>query len=155
MRPITICARLGATKQEVQGTLRPAAACSEIVDLQEILGKSTAQAEAGHLCRKASGRGLAGCVSWVGQGLGITRARKTVLARLMESTDLTPTCPRSPGWREGSAKDQWHLPALLSPERAVLTSAPLASLLKLVDLVPPCVSLVLFELLSCFGAQRE
>lgn len=41
-----------------------------------------------------------------------------VLASLMASSDLAPTCTRLAGWEKGSTKEQRLLPALLSPERA-------------------------------------
>lgn len=45
-------------------------------------------------------------------------------------------------WEEGSTKEQWYLPAFLSQRKL-----PLQLLLKPGNLVPPCMSLVLFELL--------
>ena len=55
-------------------------------------------------------------------------------------------CPA--GWvgRE-CIKEQQHLPALLTPGKAALTPALIAIALKLVNLVPSCRSLTLFELL--------
>lgn len=48
-------------------------------------------------------------------------------------------------WEESSIKEQWCLPALLSQRKL-----PLQLLLKPDNLVPPCMSLVLFELLFFF-----
>ena len=64
--------------QEVQGMLRPIAACLVFVDLWEILEKSTAQAKAGLLCEKATERGsyLLGQV----ESQAITRVGWMVLA---------------------------------------------------------------------------
>lgn len=70
-----------------------------------------------------------------------------VLARLMESRDLVSAL----GWlggRRAPQRKQWHLLVLLSLERAVLILAPPALMLILVNFVPPCISLALFELLS-------
>ena len=48
---------------------------------------------------------------------------------------------------EDSTKEQWHLPALLSPEWAALSPVPPVLPLKLVNSAPRCLSLVPFELL--------
>lgn len=58
-----------------------------------------------------------------------------------------PTCAGPTGWWEHSAEEQRHLPALLSPEPAVPTPSFPALTRKLVNLVPPSMSLVLFQLL--------
>ena len=70
-----------------------------------------------------------------------------VLFRLMETTDLTLICARLTGWKKSSTKEQWYLPALLFPEEVAPNPASLVLTLKLVKLLSPHMSLVLFELL--------
>lgn len=93
---------------------------------------------------KATGSSSAWCMSWVRWGLGIIKAGQTVLARLMESTDLTPThvC-RLVRFQQ---REQWHCQHFCL-ETAVLTPAPPAFSPKLVNSVPPHISLALFKLL--------
>lgn len=59
---------------------------------------------------------------------------------------------------EGLAKEQWCLPALLSPEGAALTSAPTPALpaltLQPVSSAPPCVLLLLLQLLPLHRSQE-
>lgn len=83
---------------------------------------------------------------------GITRTGCTVLVRLMESRDLAHL-----GWIcwVGSTKEQWCLSARLSPEIAALILAFPGLTLKLISLVPPCMSLAFFELLPlCWGLEQ-
>lgn len=54
-------------------------------------------------------------------------------------------------WEDPSAKDQWCPPASDSKERA----APPALALKIVNLVPPCMCLVLLSCCPCTGVHTE
>lgn len=64
---------------------------------------------------------------------GIPRARCTVLGRLKESADLASASIGLAGWEERSAKGQWYLAALQSPETVALTTAPAALTMKTVS----------------------
>lgn len=79
------------------------------------------------------------CTGWVGQMNGVSQ----VNGNLRFDSVL---CPASWVGRECNKK-QWHLPAILTPRKASLTSALLAIALKLVNLVPFYRFLTLFELL--------
>lgn len=70
-----------------------------------------------------------------------------VLARLMESSDLVPTCAGLAGCGEGSTKEQWHLPALLTLGESCPNPCPSSAFPEASHLVSLCMSLVLFELL--------
>ena len=61
----------------------------------------------------------------------------------------------SAGWEEHSTKEQWHLLALLSLERAALTLAPPALTPELVNSITFHVLVVPFVLLPHTGAQSE
>lgn len=53
-------------------------------------------------------------------------------------------------WKESSTKEQWHLSGLMSFERAVPIPDATVLALKLVHLVFPHISLVLFKLLTLY-----
>lgn len=89
---------------------------------------------------KPPGEALASAVIWVGS---------TLLARLMEYTDLVPTYLHQAGWvGVSSTKEQWSLAQLPYLERVAPIPAILAVALKIVNLLPPRMSLVFFKLLS-------
>lgn len=94
---------------------------------------------------------FAGATGWVNKlggadSQGITRGGKMVLYKLIESTDLVPTCARAAGWQEISTKEKCCLPVLPYLGR-VAPCPPAVFTLKLVNLVPFCVFLVIFEVL--------
>lgn len=64
-------------------------------------GNLLAQAKAGHLCGGGSSRvgSLSGTEFW-----GISRAGQTVLAWLMECSDLVPACTRRLGGRRAKER---------------------------------------------------
>lgn len=84
---------------------------------------------------------------------GITMVKLTVLARLMESTDLMSACSGPDGWEESLLREQWYLPAHSSLERAVHSSPALA--FKLVDLGLLHMFLELLSCCLCNGAQNK
>lgn len=74
-----------------------------------------------------------------------------VLASLMEGSDLVPACAIWLGWGCQGVNKGTMVPASISVlETVVPTPASPALNMKLINLVPPCMSLLLFELLSAY-----
>lgn len=78
-----------------------------------------------------------------------------MLASLMKSSDLVPTCTGPARWEESSTQEQWCMPALLFLEKIILTFASPGLTVKLVNSVSPCMSLVHFELLSLHWSLEQ
>lgn len=117
--------------------------------VQEILGKSTALARPA-ACVDSCWKRLRH-KSWVGQGVRESPGRENGVSQV-DGELRFGTCLCLPlGRGKDSAKEQWCLPALLSPEGAALTPAPTlappALALQPVSSAFPRVLLQLFQLL--------
>lgn len=77
---------------------------------------------------------------------GIPKVGSMMLATIMESSDLAPTCAMPIGWEENPTKEQWQLPVLQASERVAPTPASRDLTPKLVNLPFPHMSLALFKL---------
>ena len=147
-RPATICARLAATWSELQ--CLPKLAAIAIVGFA-ILWVSL-QCELRQVtCLKEP------LAEQVGQNgsQGDTRVGWMILAKLMERERFYACLCQPAGWVERSTKEQLCLPELLSMGRVapVLVYPTLA--LKLVNLVPPHISMLLLELLPLWWSLEQ
>lgn len=111
-------------------------------------------AKTGHLCRRATGRGLGREGQFGGAGCqGISKTGWTMLFRLMKSTDLATAWiylgrRGSPQKKTGSCQHFHPWNESLQP------TSPPALGLKLVNWIPLRISLILFELLSLHWSKN-
>lgn len=142
-------ARLGASEKVVQGTLRPATACLQFLDLWEFLGKFTAWAQAGYLCRLASKRDSSRVYKL---GEGCLREspgwNKSCVSQVKGESHLVPACTCRLCERR---VQQRYDGTTWQSQRA----APPALVLKPDNSVPFHMSLELFELLFLFWCLKQ
>lgn len=89
-RPVATCARFMAAQQELQGKLRPTAACLGFVDLDRFQASCQQKPEAGYSCGKTAGSssGQLECCVEDGVSGNLTLVEQIALARLIEISDL-------------------------------------------------------------------
>lgn len=78
-----------------------------------------------------------------------------MLAKLMERERFYTCLCQPAGWVERSTKKQLFLPELLSVERVEPVLVHPALALKLVNLVPPHISMIFLELLSLYWSLEQ
>ena len=147
-RPATICARLAATWSELQ--CLPKLAAIAIVGFAILWVSLQCELRQVTCLKEPLGE-------QVGQNgsQGDTRVGWMILAKLMERERFYACLCQPAGWVERSTKEQLCLPELLSMGRVapVLVYPTLA--LKLVNLVPPHISMLLLELLPLWWSLEQ